>query len=64
MRKAYRFAALGLLAFMVLPIVAQMDRDAVDLNAVYKIKRESINNSQVMDILSYISDVYGGRLTG
>jgi carboxypeptidase Q len=64
LRKAYRFAALGLLAFMVLPIVAQMDRDAVDLNAVYKIKREAINNSQVMDILSYISDVYGGRLTG
>jgi hypothetical protein len=54
----------ALLAFMVLPIVAQMDRDAVDLNAVYKIKREAINNSQVMDILSYISDVYGGRLTG
>ncbi len=64
MRKAFRCAAVAMLALMVLPIVAQMDRDAVDLNAVYKIKREAINNSQVMDTLSYISDVYGGRLTG
>src|SRR5580704_4177926 len=53
--------ALGL---FVLPMAAQMHNDSADLDAIYKIKREAINNSQVMDILSYISDVYGGRLTG
>jgi hypothetical protein len=64
-RKAYRSAVLALLALVVLPIAAQMmQRDSVDMDAVYKIKREAINNSQVMDILSYITDVYGGRLTG
>jgi hypothetical protein len=55
---------MALLALMVLPLAAQMSKDSVDLDAVYKIKREAINNSQVMDTLSYISDVYGGRLTG
>jgi carboxypeptidase Q len=64
MRKAFRCAAMALLALMVLPLAAQMSKDSVDLDAVYKIKREAINNSQVMDTLSYISDVYGGRLTG
>jgi carboxypeptidase Q len=53
------------LALFVFPIIAQMQRpDQVDLDTVTKIKREAINNSQVMNILSYISDVYGGRLTG
>ena len=47
-----------------MPLAAQMQKDAVDLDAVYRIKREAINDSQVMDALSYISDVYGGRLTG
>ncbi len=64
MRKAIRCGSLALLALLVLPIAAQMLKDSVDLDAVYKIKREAINNSQVMDTLSYISDVYGGRLTG
>ncbi len=65
MRKAFRCGTLALLALLVFPIAAQMmHTDSVDLDAVYKIKREAINNSQVMDILSYISDVYGGRLTG
>jgi carboxypeptidase Q len=64
-RKAIRCTVLALVALVVLPIAAQMmQRDSVDFDAVYKIKREAINNSQVMDILSYISDVYGGRLTG
>ncbi|MGA7784252.1 MAG: M28 family peptidase [Candidatus Acidiferrales bacterium] len=64
MRKAYRCGLLALLALVVLPIAAQISSDSVNLDAVYKIKREAINNSKVMDTLSYISDVYGGRLTG
>jgi carboxypeptidase Q len=63
-RKAFVCACLVLM-LLVLPMGAQMQQsDRVDLDALYKIKQEAINDSQVMDILSYISDVYGGRLTG
>ncbi|HLW99388.1 MAG TPA: M28 family peptidase [Candidatus Acidoferrales bacterium] len=62
MRKALLCGGLAL-AFLVLPLTAQKS-DQVDLDAVYKIKREAVNNSRVMDTLSYITDVYGGRLTG
>ena len=64
MRKALVCGGLAL-ALFVFPIIAQMQRpDQVDLDTVTKIKREAINNSQAMNILSYITDVYGGRLTG
>jgi carboxypeptidase Q len=64
LRRSVKCAALALVALVVMPLAAQMQKDSVDLDAVYKIKREAINDSQVMDTLSYISDVYGGRLTG
>ncbi len=54
------FASLSL----AIPIVAQMPQEKVDLDAIYKIKDEGLNHSQVMDTLSYLTDVYGGRLTG
>ncbi len=38
--------------------------DKADLAAIYKIKDEGFNRSQVMDILSYLTDVHGPRLTG
>jgi hypothetical protein len=37
--------------------------DRVDLDALYKIKEEGLQRSQVMDITSYLTDVYGPRLT-
>ena len=49
---------------LALPIVAQAPQERVDLDAIYKIKDEGLNRSQVMDSLSYLTDVYGGRLTG
>src|SRR5438132_9164446 len=52
------------LLFAAIPIVAQMPQEKVDLDAIYKIKDEGLNRSQVMDTLSYLSDVYGARLTG
>jgi len=66
LRKAFRLAALALAALVVMPLAAQMQQsDAVDLNAMYKIKQEALGNtSQVMKTLSFLSDVYGGRLTG
>jgi len=41
-----------------------MPQERVDLDAVYKIKDEGLNRSQVMSTLSYLTDVYGPRLTG
>ena len=37
--------------------------DAPDYDAIYKIKDEGFNRSQVMEIESYLTDVYGPRLT-
>jgi hypothetical protein len=37
--------------------------ERVDLDAVYKIKDEGLQRSQVMDTLWYLTDVYGPRLT-
>jgi len=39
-------------------------QDQPDLAAIYKIKDEGLNRSQVMDILSYLTDVYGPRPGG
>ena len=49
---------------LAIPIVAQLPQEKVDLDAIYKIKDEGLNRSQVMDTLSYLTDVYGARLTG
>jgi hypothetical protein len=39
-------------------------QEKVDLQTITKIKQEGFKNSQVMDILSYLTDVHGPRLTG
>src|SRR5215813_7292992 len=49
--------------WLALPLTAQV-QDKVDLDAIYKIKDEGLNHSQVMDTTSYLTDVYGARLTG
>ena len=38
-------------------------RDRVDLDAIARIKDEALQRSQVMDVISYLTDVYGPRLT-
>ncbi len=45
------------------PAHAQPD-EPVDLNAVYLIKREGLDRSQIMDVVSWLTDVHGPRLTG
>src|SRR5437764_2108486 len=45
---------------LCLPLFAQ-DRT---LDIVHRIKMEAFDNSKVMDHLSYLSDMYGPRLTG
>lgn len=43
---------------------AWADGNEPDLDAIYKIKDEGLNHSQVMEIEGYLTDVYGPRLTG
>jgi carboxypeptidase Q len=48
-----------------LPLAADWpSTEKVDLDAVYRIKDEGLQRSKVMDIVSYLTDVYGPRLTG
>lgn len=39
-------------------------QDHVDLDTIYRIKQEAIQNSKVMDHLFYLTEVHGPRLTG
>ncbi len=43
---------------------AQMAVEKIDTAAISKIKDEGMNRSQVMETLSYLTDVYGPRLAG
>ena len=56
--------AVGALALAVtfVPVSAQQ-AERVDLNGIYKIKEEGFQRSRVMEILSWLTDVYGPRLT-
>jgi hypothetical protein len=56
-----RHLCLCLLA--VCTLGAQDRGDSADLTLVGRIKAEAFANSQVMDTLSYLTDVYGPRLT-
>ena len=48
-----------------LPLGAQSPAtEKVDLDAIYRIKDEGLQRSKVMEIESYLTDVYGPRLTG
>lgn len=62
MRKAVSTAVLIVLSLSVaaFPALAQDS----DLAAISAIRREGLQRSQVRDILSWISDVYGPRVTG
>lgn len=39
-------------------------QEKIDLDAIYKIKQEALQNSKVMDYLFWLTDVYGPRLAG
>ena len=55
---------LRLLAFCAAAVTLAPAQDKVDLDAVYRIKREALQNSQVMEHASWLTDVHGPRLTG
>ena len=44
--------------------LSQAQSEKLDLAAIERIKNEGLNRSQVMDHISWLSDVYGPRLTG
>jgi carboxypeptidase Q len=57
-----------LLLAVVLPFLGMMPLGAQapgpsDLNAISQIKDEGFNNSKVMETMSYLTDIYGPRLT-
>ena len=52
----------ALSAFPVL-ILGQLDREQVDPEAMAKIREEGLQRSKVMDTASYLTDVFGPRLT-
>src|SRR3984885_1519108 len=52
------------LCFLAVSVLCAQDRgDSADLTLVGRIKAEAFANSQVMETLSYLTDVYGPRLT-
>ena len=59
-RLALAAATAGLLA--TLPLGAASEK--IDYEAINKIKQEGMQNSKVMEISSWLTDVYGPRLTG
>ena len=64
-----RTFALGAVSAMLvaaaLPLSAQWPAtEKLDLDAIYRIKDEGLQRSKVMEIESYLTDVYGPRLTG
>jgi hypothetical protein len=57
--------AVMLAAAAALPLRAQLPAaERIDLDAIYRIKDEGLQRSKVMEIESYLTDVYGPRLTG
>ena len=62
MRNHKKALLILLLMVAVVPLGAQAPGTA-DLNAIQQIKDEGFNHSQVMDIMSWLTDVYGPRLT-
>jgi carboxypeptidase Q len=64
--RARALVALPVICLLVMPAAAQppASTETVDYDALYKIKDEGFQRSQVMEIVSYLTDVYGPRLTG
>jgi carboxypeptidase Q len=60
---AKRRIAVASTLLLIVAIFA-LAEDRADLTAIYKIKDEGLNRSQVMDFESYLTDVYSPRLAG
>jgi carboxypeptidase Q len=60
------FALSAVISILIgLPLAAQWSStEKLDLDAIYRLKEEGLQRSKVMEIESYLTDVYGPRLTG
>src|SRR5882762_2966215 len=61
-RKYASALAVFVVLLAVLPLAAQSPSQA-DLSAIHQIKEAGFGDSKVMEIMSYLTDVYGPRLT-
>jgi hypothetical protein len=57
------FSLLALTIALPVAILSGQMSDRPDLDAIYKIKEEGFQRSQIMEIMSYLTDVHGPRLT-
>src|SRR5262249_43389128 len=65
MKVSRRFALTAVLAAAATwPLAAGWPAENLDYDAIYRIKDEGLSRSKVMEIESYLTDVYGPRLTG
>src|ERR1700752_4313708 len=65
-RRQLFMAGIALLAVSVLlalPVAAQLQQERVDMSAMSKIREEGLQRSKVMETASYLTDVFGPRLT-
>jgi len=58
------FYILFFVLFFIYLAPAQIIQEKIDSAVIAQIKDEGMNRSQVMEYLSYLTDVYGPRLTG
>ena len=64
MHKLMKFAALlSLVSALAWSVTAQTDWPGPDTAAIVKFQEESVQHSHIMEVISYLSDVYGPRLT-
>ena len=63
-RKSLTIIAMALLGVAAAPIRGQKVDEKIDTATIDKIKDEGMKHSHVMETLSYLTDVYGPRLTG
>ncbi len=62
--KKYYYMMVFIFLLVAQLAIAQGNKEKVDSAAIAQIRDEGLNRSQVMETLSYLSDVYGPRLTG
>jgi hypothetical protein len=63
-KKSLVFLLMMLLGLAAAPVHGQKSDEKLDTATIDKIKEEGMKHSRVMETLSYLTDVYGPRLTG
>jgi hypothetical protein len=62
--RLYRFAVLAAVVALAAGLPLRAAGEKINYEDLTKIKAEGMQRSQVMEIMSYLTDVYGPRLTG